>query len=288
MRELAKAGQSPLVKSVEQSLSVFFKLREAIGPNYEWKYLSDEAFLARYAAPKVSIAEMNRAQMSHLIRVVEAFEVTSIWRAADLIEGTVQSLNEDRFISACTTSRALIELAARYLEAQNVLRATFGSFKWETISTHVWHFGGGSVQDGEEGLEGFIERLMAGSRLKQVTDTNPALTQKNILSLIGKIDRKNAKSGNDIQIMPVYEILCELAHPNILGFDRFGIKEIHRTDGWAIRSMSATGFGISAQQVAWQAMWALSFGAGTMALSFEEFQKLTKVIGTNFGRPLPH
>lgn len=153
------------------------------------------------------------------------------------------------------------------------------------MNSHIWGMGGVSK---DANLELFVERLMSGTRLKSVLDGSPDLETKNTLTLIQKTDKKLAKQSHGYQIMSEYEFLCELAHPNLVGFARFLLHEKKRDDGWVSRSMYEFAVGPAAEHIIERCLWALSFGCGTMNGSFEEFQKVLKLIGGKLGRPLPY
>lgn len=284
IREIAEASADPLVKLAPTEL-IEFGYYKVIGETYEWKYLPDDEF-SRMAS-KLDVFATNRLLVSHLIRVIEAFEFVSIWRAADLLSGAVQCLNRGCCISASSAARSLLELSTSYLHAQNILRTSFAEFPWDKLKTRVLLLDEVGADGRRTGLEIFVERLMAGTRLESVVKSNPDVSQNSILTVIQKIDRGLAKAGAGYAIRPKYDFLCEIAHPNTIGFQRFSKCEVRRPDGWVTRWMSEHEQGPAEQIVVEHCLWAMSFGAGTMNRSFAEFQKMKRGIGDKFGRPLP-
>jgi hypothetical protein len=170
--------------------------------------------------PGMSVRMLNRTLLSHFIRVIEAFQMVSLWRSRDLVASCVVSLNEERLISAATLARSLIELAVTCGDAGSSLSAAFKALPWSAIGDAPF---AAVVVPGENGkeisLEMFIERLMAGTRLNERLVKTPNMSQRNIMTIIQKLDKKLLKQY-EYQVMPHYELLCELALPNTIGFQR--------------------------------------------------------------------
>ena len=88
--------------------------------------------------------------------------------------------------------------------------------------------------------------------------------------------------------MPHYEVLCELAHPNTIGFQRYlsVVNGIQHT--WETRLMEENSTSERSIYIVHECLWALSFGAGSIGGVFNVFQELKKNVNKNIGRPLPH
>lgn len=117
---------------------------------------------------------------------------------------------------------------------------------------------------------------MAGTRINQILSVNPDLQQKNILTSIEQTDKVMIKKQMGYTIRPHYEFLCELAHPNTIGYQRFFVSERKRTDGWLERTLSVNAGSDVAVGVAEQCLWALSFSSSTMNGVFGVFQELLR------------
>jgi hypothetical protein len=219
--------------------------------------------------------------------VIEAFQMVSIWRSRDLVGSCVASLNEERLISAATLARSLIELAVTYGDAANFLRAAFNSFFWSEIGNALM---APVVRDegGKEiNLELFIERLMSGTRIEQLLETTQNMVQRNIMTIIQKSDKKLFEQ-HGYKVMTHYEVLCELAHPNTIGFQRFLSSVASLANGWEVRLMEEGSDSERSIDISHECLWALSFGAGSMDGVFGVFQELKRNMHKNIGRPLPH
>ena len=192
---------------------------------YDWKTLSDDGFENWCnSLSQEELIQTNRVIISYLLRSVEAFQFVSVWRMTDLISSTVNALNNDLLISCAVTGRSAVELTSRYLHSVHVLDKYFSEIPWDKIDTHVLELGYlENFEDPKSNklIEHEIDRLMWGSRLEEVKEFNPELEQKNILTIIEKIDKTFRNGNEQFEIMPHYKVLSEAAHPNVLGFTRF-------------------------------------------------------------------
>ena len=214
--------------------------------------------------------------------MIEAFQIVSIWRAADLVSGCVRSLNHNELISACTIARSLVELAVRYGEAANDLNATLKTFAWDKMRTHVLILDQKDAEGKRVGLESYIEKLMSGTRLEQVIEVDPHLEIKNIISSIERLDKKLTKNNAGYAVMPIYQILCEVTHPNVVGFERFLVGQELRQDDWLERRMQENAVSANSNQLIDRCLWALSFGAGSINGCFGVFQVLSVTLAKSW------
>jgi hypothetical protein len=85
MCSIASSRSDSVVQGAPKALESF-EYSEVVGKRYSWKYLSDDSFTQRYLQRPVDIYAANHAFISHLARIIEAFEVVSIWRTRDLVD----------------------------------------------------------------------------------------------------------------------------------------------------------------------------------------------------------
>ena len=180
-------------------------------------------------------------------------------------------------------ARSLLELALHYGFAADTLRQAFDEFQWQHLKTHMLVLDEKDDKGRKIGLESYIERLMAGTRIKDVLQLNPDMEQKNILTIIDKTDKALQEQGLGYLVRPHYDFLCDIAHPNTLGFQRFLTSIKPADDGWMVRAMEEKGNGDAAIAVTCECLWALGFGAATMDSMFGEFQKLIATYGGKIG-----
>jgi hypothetical protein len=84
----------------------------------------------------------------------------------------------------------------------------------------------------EVGLESYVERLMGGTKPKDIPAINPDMEQRNILTIIDKADKAFVKQGQGYLVKPHYEVLYEVAHPNVVGYQRFLKLANQIAGGW--------------------------------------------------------
>lgn len=283
---IASAHPDPIVREVLKVLEAF-ESSEVIGSKYVWKYLPDDAFTVICNKPGMGVRMMNRTLLSHLIRIIEAFQMVSLWRSRDLVGSCVASLNEERLVSAATLARSLIELAVTYGDAADFLTWAFKSFPWSEIGNALVAPLVTDEHGKEISLEIFIERLMRGTRLDDILAKTPNMKLTNIMTIIEKIDKKLSKQYG-YQVTPHYELLCELAHPNTVGFQRYlsSITILH--NGWESRLMEEESFSERSVHISFECLWALSFSAGSMVKTFGVFDELKHEVLKNIWRALPH
>jgi hypothetical protein len=108
----------------------------------------------------------------------------------------------------------------------------------------------------------------------------------NILTVIGRLDKKLSKQ-HGYSVMSHYEKLCEVAHPNVLGYERFlqGVTKPSNS-GWQIRQMHRHANSPSATYLVHECLWAIAFSLGSMGGCFGVFQDLKKLLSAKLGKPI--
>jgi hypothetical protein len=287
----AKTSTDPLIRELPRFLKKFseFPTRNL---NYEWKTLSDDGFVNWVnSLNKTELIEVNRVKTSYLLRSIEAFQFVSVWRMTDLVSSSVNILNNDMLIAGAATSRSAIELASRYIHAAHFFDKYFREIPWEKLDTHLLILGHLENPQDPKSLkmvEHDIDRLMWGSRLDEVLDFNPELEQKNIITLIEKIDKTIDTGNNTDKIMPHYAILSEAAHPNGLGFKRFQKSSgIEIDEKWISIELTENANAEAAELLRSEIMWGLAFSTFHMARCFQIFYEIGNFTFARMGEVLP-
>jgi hypothetical protein len=289
LSKLAESLPDPVVRSLGQAINEFSHL-SSLWQEYDWNYLEDDDFKKQAGRAKTG-KELNFLFLSHIMRVIEAFQIVSIWRMADLASGSIRSLNHYELISACTLSRAMIELVARYGDVANFLFRYFESVAWEKYETDAIRFEmpkDSSDDKNGETLEAYVERLMDATRLKARLQLSEQMQATNIMTIIQRLDKKLSKQNAGYSVMSHYENLCEVAHPNVLGYHRFmHAVAKHPSSGWHIRKMHQHASSSSAAYLVHECLWAVAFSLGSMGGCFSVFQDLKNLLRSKVGKPLP-
>jgi hypothetical protein len=173
-------------------------------------------------------------------------------------------------------SAVLIELAAIYSDAADFLHTSLKSFEWSKIEDVLLVPEVISKNGKKTNLEVFVERLMSGTRMKDVLQRTPDMEQKNIITIIQTLDKEFSRQNFGHQVMPHYEFLCQLAHPNTIGFRRFLTSAIKSPDGWQTRSMEEKSTSERSIVISHECLWALSFGASSISIGFGLFEDLKR------------
>ncbi|MCC7341052.1 MAG: hypothetical protein IT170_08200 [Bryobacterales bacterium] len=193
---------NPFVRDSAEALRIFFACDAAAPSSYKWVFSSDESF-ARQLQERKDIKAKNALYWEDFARNCEAYSVMTGWRAAELLRSSVRAINQKELVSSAVLARSLLELSSSYLLNANLIAKTL-----EGIS-----FSEGSIVTSHD-LEKLIVKAIWGSRL----DSTPEhLKQRNCLTPIQKL----TKNPDAKELLPTYEYLCELAHPNVLGNARF-------------------------------------------------------------------
>ena len=191
LSKLAQSSDDQFVREVERVIKNFSYF-PALGQEYNWAYLEDGEFDKQVALAKTP-KHINLLFLSHIVRVIEAFELVSIWRMADLATGSIRNLNNNELISACTLSRAMIELVARYGDAANFLFRYFENLAWDKYETDVIVLQiqkDPSNSKNVEPLETYVERLVHATRLKESIQNSKHMQATNIQTIIERLDKR--------------------------------------------------------------------------------------------------
>jgi hypothetical protein len=150
-----------------------------------------------------SSREVNAIYWIDVARNCEAYSVMTCWRGIELIKSAIRAPNIREVIPPAVLSRSLLELSATFLWNAHFIEKNL-SVLHITPETAVV----------SADLEGFIVKSIWGTRLGEPEEH---LKQTNVLTTIKKL----SKNSDASQLLPVYEYLCEIAHPNVIGNARF-------------------------------------------------------------------
>jgi hypothetical protein len=179
---------------------------------------------------------------------IQAFGLLSTWRLMELASSAIWALRRNDPLCAAIMARAALETAAAYAWFQSRTRpgidAVIGKDQF--------------VVDFEQ-LETEILKTLWASRLE---DVEAFYSPTNIVTIIGHIAKKVPEQED---VGACYGVLCEVAHPNMLGRSLFlseqaGVTVISRKRG------------PSATVIEHASLLALSWAAGTLPRSLTAMQ----------------
>lgn len=205
LRVFCQESKHPFVRDSEKMIAYCLELDEKIPDRYGWRFSSVEAVTQKVSTLKTlkTPLEVNQIFWTDQARNVEAYAVMTFWRGIELLKPAIRSLNSKEFIAPAVLSRSLMELATAFILNVDVIENTFRNLS----------FPEGTVVTSEE----FEEKIVKAIWGKRLGEPEPHIKQVNILTLIQKI----SKNPNAKDVLPVYEYLCEIAHPNVVGNTRF-------------------------------------------------------------------
>lgn len=244
-----------MVRTAPQWISSFLELDQKLPAQYGWRFSSEESF-RRQVTGLCSTAELNRAYWTDQARNVEVYSVMSMWRGSELMKPAIRSLNIGELITPAVLARSLLELATAQLLNANFIERVIADIGWphNTVVT-------------SEEFEKQVVKMIWGTRLGE---PEPHVKQTNVLTLIQKLS-KNPKAAS---LLPNYEYLCEIAHPNVVGNSRFW-SHVQRVndDGSESRVLSRTANGKHASAICEKVIWSLAWSAASLGNSFTMIRK---------------
>jgi len=165
----------------------------------------------------------------------------------ELLNPAIRGLNVGELLAPAVLARSLLELASAFLVHANTIEATLGkiSFPRNTI-----------VVSAE--VEEYVLKMIWGTRLGEPEKT---YKQTNALTFIQKL----SKNENVKDLLPTYEYLCEIAHPNVIGNVRFWSHVKHIDEhGFRHVEIASTAEGDNVAQIRSNALWGIGWGAGVV------------------------
>ena len=180
---------------------------------------------------------------------VQAFGLLSAWRLTELISSAVWAIRRNDPLCAAIMARAALETSASYAWFQTRMRQSLASVigKNEFIAAEI--------------LEDELLKTLWASRAEDVEQFyNPT----NIVTIIGHLTKK---IPHHEEVSDFYSILCEVAHPNMLGRSIYLSNE----DGKTVISRKR---GASTKIIEHASLFALSWAAGTLPRSITVMQDI--------------
>jgi hypothetical protein len=240
----------PMVRTAPQWISGYFELDQTLPHRYGWRF-SDEDALRKQVSGLCTSTNLNCVFWVDQARNVEAYSLMSMWRGSELLKPAIRSLNIGELITPAVLARSLIELSTVYLLHANTIEKLFSDLT----------FPPNTVAASKE-FEERVVKMIWGTRLGE---PEPHLKQTNILTLIGKL-AKNPKAAD---LLPHYEFLCDIAHPNVIGNSRYW-SHVERTndDGSETRLLDRAADGDHSNEIRTKVIWSLAWSAGSLRNAF--------------------
>lgn len=130
---------------------------------------------------------------------------TQLWRAAELATGVRDALNEWTVLVCAASARSLLEGAAYLNHELPILIELWNGFKEKGTPTLD------SLEPVLAELNNRVTTLQYSTRIGEVKRLHPQVLSKNVLTYIEKL----AKRRPDVDVMDIYEWLCDAVHPSL-------------------------------------------------------------------------
>lgn len=250
LRKLAEQSKHPFVQDSEAMVKCLFELKLPL--QYGWRVTSEDAFKDQIArtveqtsGTEESSENVNRLYWHDMARSIEAYDILIVWRGVEFVRTSLHLLNKREVIAPSVLARSLLELAATALYNNNNIQkyvtcALASASNQIVVSTE---------------LEQLIVRMIYGTRMSEHPDY---LKQTNVLTYIQRL----SKHENASELLHVYEYLCDLTHPNVLGNARFWSTVMSRNeDGSETLKMEQFAESSTTSQIREMTLWALGWSS---------------------------
>lgn len=206
-------SDDPIVYGAPERVESLLKLAADLPSQYGWRLSPLESIRDQISGVETADA-FNQIYWKDQLGNAEAYGYTTVIRASELLAPAIRSLNVDELLAPAIIGRSMLELAVSFMTNATTIHR---------VAERV-EFSGDTVVASED-LEGAILRAIWGTRMGEPENHSK---QRNILTLLQKV----SKHPQGQQVLPTYEYLCEIAHPNVVGNTRFwGRVEDKREDG---------------------------------------------------------
>lgn len=245
-----EASDDSIISAAPQWVQGFLELDQTLPPKFGWRFSDVESF-QNQMVNQLSPSEFNHGFWTDQARNVEAYSIMCMWRGAELLKPAIRSLNLGEVITSSVLARSLLELSATYLIHANTIETIFNDLAFPTNTVVI-----------SKEFEERVLKMIWGTRLGE---PEPHLKQINVLTLIQKL----TKNPNAADLLPHYEFLCEIAHPNVVGNNRYW-SHIERVndDGSEVRIFSRIADGEHTNEIRAKIIWSLAWSAGSLRNSF--------------------
>jgi hypothetical protein len=239
-----------LVERFNENISLLDKLAGNLPRSLPWRQRTVEQFKAevdQLLARDRPLAAY-RLQWQDMLDQVQAFGLLSAWRLVELASSAVWAMRRDDPLCAAIMARAALETAASYAWFQTKMRPGINA----AIGLDL------TIVD----LRPLEEEILKTLWASKLEDAEAYYNPTNIVTIINHITEKIPDQED---VGACYRLLCEIAHPNMLGRSLFLSKE----DGLTIISRTR---GPSVKVIERSSLLALSWAAGTLPRSLTAMQ----------------
>lgn len=255
-----------IVKRLPGLLSGFRMIRQRIPEEYRWRLITDEAFSKHNF---IDGDHANQVYWYHIARQIEAFGVLAVLRTNEVLTAATTLLNEKHVLAPAVLARSLLEIAVTYLVDGNYIEHTVKKMLSQIKDEQL-----AACPD----LEKRLTLMVHGRRI----DDPPKELQKiNVLTHIKWLSRNPHCS----ELNDRYAYLCEIAHPNVVGFARFWGEATDSVDDFSTITVRGDNEVPSTAHIREQTLWAISWSTESIGNMFFKGVDSARALIDRFGIP---
>jgi hypothetical protein len=200
-------SENPFVTNVNEKIGVLNVVSAKLPHQYRWRFRTAEAMTSELAQiARGDCLAVNLLYWRDQLGNWEAYSLMNTFRVIDLARSCVWALGREDTVCASLLARAGLETAAAFLD---VARVVAGAIEGGPLLDPTVDLGGNIVISEE--LEQFSLKTIFAVRLPEF---EKIYSPTNILTIITRVSE--LIQGEEF-VLSTYEILCEVAHPNMLG-----------------------------------------------------------------------
>ncbi len=249
LKHFIEDSDSGIVKRLPGLLTGFQLIRQRIPEEYRWRIITDEAFANHNFTDGDHVSQV---YWYHIARQIEAFGVLAVLRTNEMLASAITLLNDKHVLAPAGLARSLFEIAVTYL--------VDGNYVDHTIKEILENFKGNEMVACPD-LEKRLTQMVHGRR---IDDPPKELQKKNVLTHIKRLMR----NPNCIGLDERYSFLCEIAHPNVVGFARFWGEANDSPDDFMTVTVRGDNEVAQTAHIREQTLWAISWSTEAIGNMF--------------------
>lgn len=244
----------------------FRMIRQRIPDEYRWRLITDDAFSKHKFADG---DHANQVYWYHIARQIEAFGVLAVLRTNEMLTAATSLLNDKHVLAPAIIARSLLEIAVTYLVDGNYIEHTVK----EMLS---------QIQEGQlvvcPDLEKRLTQMVHGRR---IGDPPKEFQKTNVLTHIKWLSR----NPHCVELNDRYAYLCEIAHPNVVGFSRFWGESTDSPDDFSTITVRGDNEVASTAHIREQTLWAIGWSTESIGNMFFKGADTVRALVAKFGIP---
>jgi hypothetical protein len=278
LRDKLRGSTNVWVQRVDEHIVLLNTLIRDLPKAYKWKFRTVEGFTTQVEELARSASDMfpiNQLVWRDHLGSCQAYSLMTTWRIVELARGCVWAIARGEVIASALLARSALETAVQLVDMARRVSATLAGAGPEDRGGRLLDpkLDLNSMLTASQDFEDLILKTLFGTRLPESDEFYKA---KNVLSLIQAATRI---AGQE-KLLPMYETLCEVAHPNFIGrsiyiLDRLPTGRV----GEEIRVIGP-GLGPSAGAIVETVIGGLSWACGTNVSAFDLMAETMKAVAT--------